>query len=323
MFNGALLVDESAGTPLTSRTPDTPSGQSDDAGRKPKVVAIIVNYNSGGFLKKCVESLLAGSIRPVVHVVDNASTDDSIALARNVLDSDDVHYQINRNNVGFAAANNQLLNHEDAEYFLLLNPDCIVEPGAVQEFLSRLDNDPAIGIAGGALSNPDGTVQSTSKRKLPTPWSSLARTMGLHKIASVDGALSDFDLAGNHGDSPEVEMVEAISGAMMFVRASALPRVGLLDEGYFMHCEDLDWCKRFRDAGYKVAYVAGAKAVHFKGGSGRGPRVVWHLHRGMIRFYKKHYRRRYSLLFSVLVYSAVYARCTVLMTTSILARRKP
>lgn len=286
------------------------------------VIAIIVNYNGGTQLKDAVDSLLAGTVRPDIRVVDNASTDHSVDVLRaDPVYRDSVTLTVNECNLGFARANNQVLRSSHARYFLLMNPDCVIEKNAIEEFVDCMDRNPEAGLAGGALRNPDGSIQKTSKRRFPTPWSSLARTLGLHRFGDGDGAMGDFDLARDRAADSGPEPVEAISGALMFARGSALARVGLLDEGYFMHCEDLDWCKRFWDAGYEVIYLPAAGAVHAKGGSGRGPRVVWHLHRGMIRFYDKHYRSRYPLLFTGLVHTAVYARCAVLMVASLVPGR--
>lgn len=286
------------------------------------VCAIIVNYNGGALLKDAVDSLLAGTVRPDIQVVDNASTDHSFEFLRSdAAYADSVSLTVNDRNEGFARANNQVLRTGTARYYLLMNPDCMIDKGAIEALIAHMERDPETGLAGGALRNPDGSLQKTSKRRFPTPWSSLARTLGLHRISNGEGGMADFDLARETAGDQGPEPVEAISGALMFARASALSEVGLLDEGYFMHCEDLDWCKRFRDAGYKVTYVPAAGAVHAKGGSGRGPRVVWHLHRGMIRFYNKHYQSRYPFPFTGLVYAAVYARCVVLMLASLLPGR--
>lgn len=288
----------------------------------PRVVAVIVNYNAGVLLRRAVDALLAGTPRPdAVVVVDNASSDGSAAA----LQADPayrvaVHFIGNDRNRGFAAANNQVLAGGDADFWLLVNPDCLLEPDTLHELLACMRQDPAVGLAGGALRNPDGTLQKTAKRRLPTPWSGLARSLGLHRLGAA-GRLADFDLAGHTPAAAGAETVEAISGAMMLVRGSALADVGLLDEGYFMHCEDLDWCKRFHDAGYRVVYVPSAGALHWKGASGRGPRVVWYLHRGMLRFYNKHYRRHYPWPFSVLVYAGVGLRCATHMLASLAARR--
>lgn len=296
--------------------------QRDDVVTDETVVAVIVNYNAGGLLQAAVDSLLDSTRRPHIEVVDNASTDHSIDVLRSEPGyRDSVSLTANDRNVGFARANNQVLRSRDARYYLLMNPDCVLHRDAIQSFVDYMESNPEVGLAGGALKNPDGSIQKTSKRRFPTPWSSLARTLGLHRFEGARGAMSDFDLAQDRVGGTDAELVEAISGALMFVRGAALRQVGLLDEDYFMHCEDLDWCKRFWDAGCKVAYVPSAGAVHAKGGSGRGPRVVWHLHRGMIRFYRKHYRSHYPLVFTGLVYAAVYLRCVVLMALSLVPGR--
>jgi GT2 family glycosyltransferase len=104
--------------------------------------------------------------------------------------------------------------------------------------------------------------------------------------------------------------VEAISGAFMLVRREAIARVGLLDEGYFLHCEDLDWCLRFRQAGYKILFVSDVKATHDKGLCSRDRpfRVQFHLHRGMVRYLWKHFRRAYPLPFTGLAVLGVWLR---------------
>lgn len=282
-------------------------------------MAIIVNYNAGALLARAVDSVLAGSMNAAVEVVDNASTDGAVEVFRN-----NPGYQgrvavtINDRNLGFAGANNLIMRRHNAKYYLLLNPDCVLETHVVRDLAAYMDEHPEVGLAGGTLRNPDGSIQKTSKRRFPTPWSGLARTLGLHRLKAVDGGIADFDLAATEPAGGGAEIVEAISGALMFVRGAALSRVGLLDEGYFLHCEDLDWCKRFWNAGYQVAYLPSVEATHVKGGSGRGPTVIWHLHRGMSRFYRKHYQRQYPRVFSALVHGGIYLRGFVLMAWSLL-----
>lgn len=291
--------------------------------RETEVLAIIVNFNTGAMLKEAVNSLLAGSVRPDIVVVDNASNDHSVDFLVN-----DQKYQgkveiiFNADNRGFAKANNQVLETWKAKYYLLMNPDCVLQTNTVREFITHMDSNPEVGLAGGTLKNPDGTIQKTSKRKFPTPASALARTLGMHHFDISHPQLSNFDLAGEAIENGAIEAVEAISGALMFVRGSVLSRVGLMDEEFFMHCEDLDWCKRFWEAGSKVAYIPTAVALHYKGGSGRGPRVVWHLHRGMVRFYRKHYHRKYPLAVSLLVYVGIYLRCLALLIHSSVNRHR-
>jgi GT2 family glycosyltransferase len=116
-----------------------------------------------------------------------------------------------------------------------------------------------------------------------------------------------------------VEFVEAVSGAFMVAKGEAIRAVGVLDEDYFMHCEDLDWCMRFWNAGYKVAFVPGVEVIHAKGSSSGSKKwiVNWHLHRGMIRFYNKFYKEKYPLPLMWLVFVGVGLRF-VLKSTNLL-----
>ena len=149
------------------------------------------------------------------------------------------------------------------------------------------------------------------------------RLLGLNKLFPNSPKFADFDYGDfDYGDfdqsdaasndsnsSDEVECVEAISGAFMFARMSAVKEVGLLDEAYFMHCEDLDWCKRFELAGYNIAFVPNSNLVHAKGVSSRSRpiRVLYTLHKGMNRFYDKFYKNEYSLVLRLIVKLGIVA----------------
>jgi len=151
------------------------------------------------------------------------------------------------------------------------------------------------------------------------------RAFGLAPLARrlrmADGRVRDFVRRGDPLPSYPVE-VEAISGAFMFVRREAVAKVGPLDEGYFLHCEDLDWCLRFRQAGYRVLFVPGVAVVHDKGASSRGRpvRVLWHMHRGMVRFYRKFFRDAYARPFFWLVLAGVWLRFATLATLTLIKR---
>lgn len=282
----------------------------------PDVLAVVVNHNAGATLAECLGAL-AGSTAPArVVVVDNASTDGSLGLVPR-------HHPFevvvrNDRNLGFARANNQALAGAAADYYALVNPDCVVGADTLAVMVREMERDPEIGLASCVIRNPDGSVQRTCRRRLPTPLSSLARVTGLSRLGGSRPRLADFD----YGDDPlpaDTERVEAVSGAFMVARAAAVAEVGLLDEGYFLHCEDLDWCKRFADHGYGVAFVPHTEVVHAGGVSGRGLAVTWHLHRGMLRFYRKHYRGRYPVVLLPLVYGGVLASFGV-RAAAILAR---
>lgn len=274
-----------------------------------KLIGILVNYNAGRLLEKAVTAALAADPPMFVIVVDNNSTDNSLSYIESLI-GDGSRLQIVRNdeNLGFARANNHIIESTPADFYALINPDCVVMPDTVAKLVDTMKLDGSVGLASGTIRNADGTMQKTCRRDFPTPWSGLVRSLGLGRLFGNRKAFGDFDRGNREHKDMGTEYVEAVSGALMVVRGSALEKVGLLDEGYFMHCEDLDWCMRFWLTGYKVAFVPDAVAIHYKGGSGRGLRVNWHLHKGMLRFYRKFYRDRYPLPVTWMVYAGIAAR---------------
>lgn len=258
--------------------------------------AVIVNYNAGDLLARAVASLLRCTRVDRVVVVDNASADDSLArLDRDCADGARVLVLRNADNLGFARACNLGAARTDAPYLLFLNPDCMVAEGGVEALLDALASRRDAGMAGPLILNPNGSEQAGARRAVPTPWRSFVRVSGLSRLsARYPRLFSDFLLHTQPIPDRPVR-VEAISGACMLVRRDSLAAVGLLDEGYFMHCEDLDWCMRFRLAGWQVLFVPQARVVHEKGTSSRGRPIFveWHKHVGMIRFYRKFFRHQY------------------------------
>lgn len=273
------------------------------------VTAVIVNYNAGDWLEQSVNSLMNSNIPMSVYVVDNNSTDGSIQKVQESEDSRKPQIIKNDENRGFAAANNQILNNVKSDYFVLINPDCKVQADTVNKVVDAMDQDPRIGLASCLIRDPDGKIQKTCRRTFPTPWSGFVRVMGLDRVPGNSPMFANFDLGGKHM-GVGVEFVDAVSGAFMVARGEALQNVGVLDEDYFMHCEDLDWCMRFWKSGYKVAFVREAEVIHAKGGSSGSKKwtVNWHLHRGMIRFYNKFYKEKYPLPLMWLVIAGVGLR---------------
>jgi GT2 family glycosyltransferase len=275
-----------------------------------RIVAVIVNYNAGDWLARAVRSVLASDAPVTVHVVDNASSDDSL-VRLSALPGGNVRWFLHRNdaNEGFARASNRGLRQERADYYVILNPDCEVAPEAIRRVVEAMERDPSVGLAGGEVRNMDGSVQETCRRDFPTPMDGVVHALALHRVPGLQGRLASFNRGGTAAGGG-TEYVEAISGAFMVARGAALEAVGPLDEGYFMHCEDLDWCMRFQRAGWKVAFVPEAVVMHQKGVSSRAHpwRVNWYLHRGMLRFYDKYYRDRYSTPTLALVRAGVYGR---------------
>lgn len=275
----------------------------------PVVSVVIVNFNSGDWLSRCVESVLASTLAVEVLISDNGSRDRSMAgMERRFGRDPRLKALYNGANLGFARGANRALVRTSGPFVLLLNPDCIIRPDTLERMVAAMQASPQAGMAGCLIRNEDGTEQRGCRRRIPTPWSSLARGLG----SNAAGGGRGFDLAGSPLPGAPVP-VEAISGAFMLVRREAVDKVGLLDEGFFLHCEDLDWCLRFTRAGYAVLFVPGVEIVHEQGAcSDATPiRVEWFKHRGMARFYRKHQRGALSRLLFLPVHAAIFLRFAI------------
>ncbi len=266
---------------------------------------IIVNYNAGELLLASVGAAFAAGASSVI-VVDNDSHDDSLMRVERTHAADD-SLKIVRNtaNLGFAMACNQGAHLSAAPNLFFLNPDTVLAADAMDHLLLALRSSPEIGMVGGFLCNPDGSEQAGGRRVFPTPRRAFMRAFGLSRLSALfPSLLSDFLLHKEPLPSAPI-VVEAISGACMLVKREAIESVGLWDEDYFLHCEDLDWCMRFHQAGWRVLFVPDARVMHVFGGCSRHRPyfVEWHKHLGFLRFYRKFFRRKYPavLWFSVVI----------------------
>lgn len=277
------------------------------------ITVITVNYNSGSQLTACVASLLASTVPVKVIVSDNDSRDDSLARLEAFFGHDERITVIrNHANLGFSAGCNIGLAHATGDYVLFINPDCVVPPHALERMCGLMEAQPEVGMAGCMIRNPDGSEQAGCRRYTPTPWRALMRVLRLNLLFPNQAWFQTFNMQGTPLPNAPVQ-VEAISGAFMFVRRQALERVGPLDEAYFLHCEDLDWCMRFNRSGYVIQFVPDVEIRHLKGGSQASQLFVeWHKHKGMTRFYRKFFRERYSWMMLWLVIFAVHVRFALL-----------
>ena len=273
------------------------------------VTVVIVNHNVGHVLIDCLESVLAQASEVVV--VDNASHPDRFEpLIARFESHPQLHVIRSAENRGFAAGCNLGAELSTQPLVMFLNPDCVIVPGTLTRLCGAIQSHPQAAMAGGLLTYADGIEQGGGRRAVPTPWRSFVRTFGLSRLARHWPTIfNDFHL---HLEPlpPEPITVEAISGACMLVKRDAMDDIGLMDEGYFLHCEDLDLCMRARAHGWQILFVPDAQIVHHKGGcSWEKPVFVeWHKHRGMIRFYRKHFRHEYPIGLMELVTLGVWLR---------------
>jgi GT2 family glycosyltransferase len=264
----------------------------------PGLDVAIVSYRCRELLRDCLESLRehppAGPMG--VRVVDNDSRDGTVEMVRG--EFPEVELTAAERNLGFAAANNLAIAAGDQPYVLVLNPDTRIRAGTLDRMLELMESQPRVGISGPRLEQPDGTFDHAARRAFPTPFSALAHFSGLGTRVER-GPLAAYR-------APEVESgpVDAVNGAFMLMRRSALDEVGAFDEGYWLYMEDLDLCYRFAEAGWLTWYEPGASAMHQKAGSSgalRSPRLNYHFHLGMLRFYRKHYAPRRNPLVNAFV----------------------
>ena len=267
-----------------------------DAPAPAELAVVVVAYNCRDLLDDCLASLEAQreSIALDVVVVDNASEDGAAELVRErypwvrLLESDE--------NVGFACANNRALRLVSAPHVLLLNPDTVVPQGALRRAVDELARRPDVGMLGVKLVRPDGSLDHACKRGFPTPLAALAYFVGVGTRYTAA-----------HVGEDEVAEVDAVNGAFMLVRATALADVGDLDEQFWMYGEDLDWCRRFWDARWRILYWPRVAVVHVKGGSSgasRSKRANAAFHEAMWLFYRKHATGR-ARLAAPLVWAAI------------------
>ena len=286
------------------------------------VTVVIVHY-------RCVEAIcrLLGDLGrdPEVAriiVIDNASSPLSARRLQEKGSGVGIPFTLieNPENRGFARAVNQGLALLATPYALVLNPDCRIPEPVLPRLVAVMERMPQAGLVGCRIVNPDGTEQRGDRRLLPDPARSLFRVLGLGRIGLGTGRPLGFDLAG--GPLPEVPVgVEAISGAFLLVRGKALAEVGGMDEGYFLHGEDLDWCHCFHDRGWLIVFVPDVSIIHAGGlaGASRPLAVLWHKHRGMWRYYLKFHGAWDPWILRALVLTGIALRLVVLSLATLLA----
>lgn len=269
----------------------------------------------------CVRSALASTLPVEVLVSDNGSIDGSIHYLEQMIHDERLQIVRNGENLGFAAANNRVLPRATGEYLLFLNPDCLIQPDTLERLIQIVDQHPDVGMAGCLVRNLDGSEQPGCRRRVPTPWRTVVRTLSLNRLFPHDPRFECFQMDLLPLPPQPAEM-EALSGSFMLVKREAMDDVGLLDEGYFLHCEDLDWCMRFHLKGWKILFVPDIEVVHAQGvcSNSRPVRVEWHKHKGMVRFYRKFFRQEYPFLLMWLVIVAVWFRFGIIAIVSTLRR---
>ena len=279
----------------------------------PELAIIIVSYNVRDFLEQALVSIkkALGTISSEIWVVDNASTDNTVGFVKR--DFPEVRLIENKKNVGFAAANNIVLKKSNAKYFCLINPDTIVQEDTFSTLLTFLKENERAGMVGCKILNPNGTLQLACRRSFPTAWVAFCKITGLSQLFPKSRTFGRYNLT--YLDPDSTSSVEAISGSFMMVRREVVEKVGLLDEQFFMYGEDLDWCYRIQQAGWKIYYLPKTKIIHFKGESSRRSQFdsLRLFYRAMHLFVVKHYKSSYFYIPQWLLLIAIWAKAFVSM----------
>jgi len=288
------------------------------------LLIVIVNYNTCDLLRDCLASIYEsrGDFSYRVCVVDNCSRDDSAAMVRQEFPQ--AQLIASSTNGGYAYANNlgltafgfqnaPLVRHPAPpvppnlgglgssappnlggpggavpRYALLLNPDTLLPPSALQEMLDFMEAHPEAGAAGPRVVREDGSLDLACRRGFPTPSAFFYRMLGLSKLFPKSRRFGRYNLT--YLDPDELTEVDSVMGAFMLVRAEAIRQVGLLDESFFLYGEDLDWAYRIRKAGWKIYYNPQVTVLHVKAASTRhSRRARYEFYRAMDIFYRKHY----------------------------------
>ncbi len=252
---------------------------------------IIVNYNTRDLLRDCLRSIYEsqGDFSYEVCVVDNASSDGSAEMVRREFPQ--VKLIESEVNGGWAYGNNLALRRCRARYILLLNPDTVLPPTALQGMLDFMEAHPDAGMAGPKLVRADGSMDLACRRSFPTPEVAFYRIVGLSKLFPKSRRFARYNLT--YLDPDQVAEVDSVVGAFMMVRGEIPEQVGLLDENFFMYGDDLDWALRIKERGWKVYYNPAVQVLHYKREASKQNRrrTRYEFYRAMRIFYLKHYAK--------------------------------
>lgn len=263
---------------------------------------IILTYNSQYWLKKTLQTLWDNYLQRTNHtveviVVDNNSQDESVSVIKK--DFSWVKLLESEENIGFSAGNNLALKDVTSPYVMLLNSDMECTPESNFDILiDYLVEHPTVGIVTPLIRLANKDIDLACHRGEPTPWASISYFMGLERLFPSQKWASEYHQLYKGFDT--IHEVDACSGAAMMVRTLAIKKVGLLDERFFMYAEDLDWCKRFRDAGFEIVFNPEVEVIHHKYKSGisslsrqTATKTKSLFYDTMLQYYDKHYQNRY------------------------------
>ena len=248
-----------------------------------RVAAVVVNYHTGALLGDCLRRVLACPQLAELVLVDNGSKVGEIdELLAQLSDRRILRLDL-PSNPGFAVACNRGARASQSPWLLFLNPDCLIEADTLTRLSEVAQANEHIAILGAALIDGLGNIDAASLRRDPLPTRAIATALGLDRLGR-EGVTIHIP-----ADARDPMFGDAVSGALMLIRRDAFNAARGFDEGYFMHAEDLDLCRRVRELGFEVCCVPAVRVVHVKGVSSRRRpiRVALAKHRGLLRYFNK------------------------------------
>lgn len=262
-----------------------------------KLSIIILSYNSKHLILDCLASIPVYSDWEII-IPDNGSTDGSKEAILKQFPK--VKYIENGKNLGFAAGNNVGIKKSQGEYVLLLNPDTVVKSQAIETVLDYMENNFQVGAATCRLEFPSGKLDYSCHRNFPDPVNSLLHLVGLKRVSSYS----------NTNIPNTIHEIDALNGAFALIRRTAGIQVNWLDEDYFWNAEDIDFCYKLKENGWKIIYIPNVKTIHYKGYASqatRQSRQLWAVHStdAMKLFYQKHLAQKYPFFINWLVYLGI------------------
>lgn len=278
------------------------------------VTVAIVNWNTREELRECLSSALRHyrDFNFEIVVVDNASADGSAEMVRREFPG--VNLIENRENKGFAVANNQIMREANGRYVLLLNSDTVTVDNSVKLLIDYADQHPQAGIVGGRLLNRDGSFQASYAR-FPSLWTEFLLTTGLGRRFIQPSYPS-------YGEARDPCRADWVGGAFLLARREAIHEVGMLDEAFFMYSEETDWCYRMQKKGWEVHHLPPAKVIHLLGASSAKSEepLLRRLVLSRVKFYTKHNNRLMSLFYRTFLASAHLVKAAFWQARSLLRR---
>jgi GT2 family glycosyltransferase len=283
----------------------------------------VVSLQARDYLRACLDSIYQNppSVPFEVIVVDNHSTDGTQVMVKSKYPQ--VQLIENAENLGYTAPMNQALRAAKGAFLMQLNPDTVVFPGSLDTLLAFMGAHPDVGICGPKVLNRDGSLQKQCRRGESRPWAVISYFLGLARLFPRSKLFGGYLM--NYMGEDDTHAVAGVSGSCMLIRRALVDQIGYLDELFFAYQEDVDYCFRAWQAGWKVFYVPTAHITHFggQGGSRVQPyRSIIEWHRSYFLFYRKSYASDYFFLFNFFFYSLIALKLLYALIINTLRREK-